>query len=148
MKTPREILLGRCKAVEPKLDEIRQDVVAGLNIKGDAGRAARAAQSIPLSVFLGFPRVVWRELIWSSRIIWAGLAAVWLLIVAANFSMRDHSHANTAKSVPSSEIIMAFHQQQQLLSELIGPDDPPVAEAKKSYSPRPASERWTELLMT
>jgi hypothetical protein len=77
-----------------------------------------------------------------------GLATVWILILAANFSMRDHAEIKMAKSPPSREVIMAFRQQQQLLNELMGQDDPPAAEAQKPYLPRPASERRVELLMT
>lgn len=144
MKTPREILLARHMAVEPKLDKIRQDLVTELNNKGPEVR------NVPrrlVSLLRGFPNAFWRELILPSRAVWVGLAAVWLLILAANFSMRDHSQPNLAKSFPSTEMIVAFRQQQQLLSELIGPDNPPVAEAKKSYLPRPASKRQTKVLM-
>jgi hypothetical protein len=151
MKTPHEILLARHKAVEPKLDDIRLDVVAELNNKDSASRMARETRSLLdrlLFSFLGCPEVLWRELIWPSRRIWAALAAVWLLILAANFTMRDRSEIKMAKSPLSPKVIMAFRQQQQLLSELIGPDDRPMAEPSKTYSPRPASERRLELLMT
>ena len=143
MKTPREILLARHKAVEPKLDEIRQDVVAEFNSKG---AKAQSASDRLVSKLRGFPKVFWRELILPSRVIWTGLATVWILILAANFSMRDHSAVKMAK--PSPEMMMTFRQQQQLFNELIGPDDSRVADAQKSYLPRPASERRLELLIT
>jgi hypothetical protein len=145
MKTPREILLARHRAVEQKLDDIRQDVVGELNNK------ASKTQSLPSSLvsrLVSCPNAIWRELIWPARRVWAGLAVVWLLILAVNVSMRDHSEIKVAKSTPSPEVIMAFRQQQQLLNELIGPDDPPVAEAPKTYSPRPASERRREPLIS
>lgn len=143
MKTPREILLARHKAIEPGLAEIRESVVAELNNKGSK---AQSLSTRLLSLFVCSPRLVWRELILPSRWIWAGLATVWLVLLAANFSMRDHSENKMAKS-PSPQVIMAFRQQQELLSELIGPDDRSVAEPQKKYSPRPASERRLELLM-
>jgi hypothetical protein len=149
MKTPREMLFGRHKAVEPKLDDIRQDIVAELNNKDGASRTARKAQRFSdrlVAPLFGLPNVAWRELVLPSRMIWTGLAAVWLLILTANFSMRDHSAIKMAKQAP--EIMMTFRQQQQMLSQLLGPDGPPIAEAKKSYLPRPASERRVELLMT
>jgi hypothetical protein len=145
MKTPRETLLARHKAIEPKLDDIRENAVAELNNNGTKARNILDT----LAFFLAnCPGAVWRELIWPSRRIWAGLAVVWLVLLAANFSMRDHSKIKTANSPPSPEVIMAFRQQQQLLSELIGPDDPPVARPQRTYSPRPASERRLELLLT
>ena len=151
MKTPREIMLARHRAIEPRLDDIRQDVVAELNNKGSASRTAQKARSFSDSLLdfsLRFPKAIWRELVLPSRWIWGGLAVIWLVLLAANFSMRDHSKIKIAKSPPSPEVIMAFRQQQQLLSELIGPDDPPAARPQKPYSPRPASERRLELFLT
>jgi hypothetical protein len=136
MKTPREILLARHKAVEPKLDDIRRQVMGELNNKDPKTQSFSGSL---VSWAMSCPNAIWRELIWPARRVWAGLAAVWLLILAANFSMRDHSEIKVAKSAPSPEVIMAFRQQQQLLNELIGADDSPVAEAPKTYSPRPAS---------
>jgi hypothetical protein len=143
MKTPRKILLARHKAIEPKLDEIRRDFVAKLNNK--ATKTLSVSTRL-ISILRGIPNVFWRELVLPSRVIWAGLAAVWILILVVNFSISDQSPITVAKHAP--EMMMTFRQQQQLLSELMGPDDPPVAEAKKSYLPRPASERRVELLMT
>ena len=152
MKTPREILLVRHEAIEPKLNDIRQSVVAKSSNKDGARRTAQKAKSFSdslVSFCVGCPKAIWLELIWPSRRIWAGLAAVWILILAANFSMRDHTESKMAKlSPPSPDVIMAFRQEQQLMNELIGPNDPPVAEPQKPYSPRPSGERRTELLMT
>jgi hypothetical protein len=151
MRTPREILLARHRAAEPNLDDIRQSVVGELNDRNSASRTAKKTQSFPdklVSLFLGCPNAIWHEVIWPARRIWAGLAAVWLLIFAVNFSMRNHATIRMAKSSAAPEVIMALRQQQQLLSELIGPDDPPVAEVQKTYLPRPASERRMELLIT
>ena len=155
MKTPREILLARHKAVKPKLDDLRQNVVAQLNNKDDASCTAQKTQSFSdslVSSLLGCPAAIWREMILPARRIWAGLALVWLLILAANFSIRDHSGINSdikmANSTPSPDEIMSFRQQQQLLTELVGPDDPSVAKAQKTYSPRPSGERRLELLTT
>jgi hypothetical protein len=145
MKTPREILLARHRAVEPKLDTLRREIIAELNKKEI--NEPRLSNSV-VSLFFDCLKNLWLELIWPSRRIWAGLAAVWILILAANLSMRDQSGIKIAKSPSSSQMITAFRQQQQILGELIGSDDPPVAEAQKTFSPRPASERRMELLMT
>ena len=150
MKTPREILLARHRATKPKLDDIRQYVVAEMNNKAGASLTTQKTRSFSdtlVSSLLGCPQAIWQELIWPARRIWTGLAAVWLLILVANFSMQGHSEIKMAKSLPSSEEITAFRQQQQLLSEIIGPDDPPAAVAQKTYSPSPSGERRPELLM-
>lgn len=144
MKTPRDILLQRHQSTVPKLDVIRQDIVAKLN------NNVTREQSLPaalVSLFLGCSKNIWLELIWPSRRIWAGLVAVWILIFAANFSMRDHSQLQIAKASP--QMILAFQQQEQMLTELIGPiapGDPPVAEPAKSDPPRPTSLRCMEIL--
>ena len=146
MKTPREILLARHKDAEPKLDAIRNECVGqavgnALSPSPPSGeRAGVRGQSVL--------QLIWRELIFPSRRIWAGLAAIWLLIFAANFSMRDHPHATMAKTSPSPDMIMAYRQQEQLLTELIGPSDPPAAEPQKPYVPRPSSLRPCEILST
>ena len=137
MKTPREILLARHKSIEPKLDELRKSAVAAVYDRRLSQRHA-FAPTILLTV--------WRELILPCRYIWTGLAAVWLLILTANISMQDHSQLAMAKSPPSLEMILSFRQQQQLLSELIGPSDPSVAEPQKPYSPRPSSKRPFEIV--
>ena len=145
MKTPREILLARHKAVERKLDDVRKSVVRKLN------NEVTKTQSIPDGIFsslLRLPTAIWRELIWPARRIWTGLVAVWILILAANFSMRDRSELKMASSPTSQEIIVAFRQEQRLMNELIGPNDPQTAEAPTPRPPRPASERHKELVMT
>src|SRR5579859_4108297 len=144
MKTPREILMARHQAATPKLDDIRHAVVGKLN--NEAAKEQKS-QNIFVSLLLGCSKDIWRELILPSRRIWTGLAAVWVIIFAANFSMRDHSQMPLAKS-PSPEMISTFQQQEQLLTELIGPDEPSVAEPQRPYVPRPASRRSLEILIT
>ncbi len=142
MKTPRDVLFARHQNAVPKLDAIRHEVVAELNSK------ATKEQSLPavfVASLLRCPNKLWLELIWPCRRIWAGLAAVWILIFAVNFSQRDPSEMMARKS-PSPEMIMAFRQQEKLLAELIGQNEPQAAERTKTFSPRPSSERSFETL--
>jgi len=146
MKTPREILLSCHQSAVPKLDAIRREIVAELN------NEETKEQSFLNSLgpwCLGGLRNLWLELIWPSRRIWASLAAVWFLIFLANFSMRDHSQPQMATTAPSPQMILAFQQQEQMLTELIGPvapGDAPVAEPAKPSPPRPTSLRCLEIL--
>jgi len=140
MKTPREILLKRHQAVEPKLDAIRNNVVR-------EGRRA-AVPEFRVAGTATLPMSIWRELIFPCRRIWAGLAAVWIVILAVNLSMRDHSPAVAMKSPPTSEMIMAWRQQQQLLTELIGPNETRAAAPPKPFAPQPRSEGRLEILIT
>ncbi len=90
----------------------------------------------------------WLELIWPYRRIWTGLAAVWILILIFNFSQRDPSELMARKSPPSPEMILVFRQQQRLLAELIGPNEPQAVEPPKPFLPQPRSEGCVEILMT
>jgi hypothetical protein len=120
MKTPREILLEQHRSAAPKLDAIRREVLAEKVTPARAGGSGALA-----AVWLNWPVVLWRELIWPSRRIWAGLAAVWILIFVFNFSQRDPSELMARKTPPPSpEMILTFRQQEKLLAELIGPNDP------------------------
>jgi hypothetical protein len=115
MKTPREILLARHQASAPKLDAIRREVVAELNIK-EAREQSFSAFFV--SSLLGCSNKLRLELILPCRRIWAGLAAVWILIFIVNVSQHDSSQAGAAKSAPTAERMMTFGEQQKLLNEL------------------------------
>ncbi|HVU27790.1 MAG TPA: hypothetical protein VHG71_08665 [Verrucomicrobiae bacterium] len=136
MKTPREILLAQHRAAGDKLDKIRDKFVAGLNHRDTK---AQSSISVLASWYLGGSNAVWRELIFPRRRIWAGLAAIWILIFIVNFSQRDKSEL-AVKALPSPEIFSTFQQQEKLLAELIGPSGPRVAEPPKPFLPKPRTE--------
>ena len=87
-------------------------------------------------------------LLWPHPKAWAGLAAVWILILAVDFSLRDKAQVMAEKSAPPSpEVIVELRQQQRLLAELIGSRDERDANRSKSFVPLPRSER-AEFLVT
>jgi hypothetical protein len=138
MKTPREILLARHRAIEPKLDVIRREAVT---VAADVNRRKTPVGEWAIAAALAnVIRVAIRELVWPCRRIWAGLAAVWMILFAVNFSMRDHSPAVAGKSPPTTETIMAWRQQERLLAELIGPPGPSETEPPKTFLPKPRTE--------
>jgi hypothetical protein len=148
MKTPRDILFARHQAAAPKLDAIRREVL-GAEFKS-AGQASRLSsfEKGEKSETGATPvlRLLWRELIFPCRRIWAGLAAVWILIFIVNFSQRDGSQTMMAKSAPSPEMILTFRDQQKLLNELLADRLLLMdAERPKTFSPKPRTET-TELL--
>jgi len=146
MKTPREILFARHQSAAPRLNAIRREVVSGLNHQ--VTKSQSWTENL-VSWCLGGSSKLWLELVWPCRRIWAGLAVVWILIFAVNFSQHDKSELMARKSPPSSpEMILAFRQQEILLAELIGQNEPQVAGRPKTFSPRPSSERCFETLMT
>ncbi len=85
---------------------------------------------------------------WPHPKAWAGLAAVWILIFAVNFSMRDTSPKMAEKSAPPSpEMMVELKKQQRMFAELVGANEPPDADRRKIFLPQPRSE-CTEILMT
>lgn len=82
MKTPRDILLAQHRAAEPKLDAIRRVVVSEV-LNNQGTKEQRLKQNL-VAWSLGGSNTLWHELILPCRRIWAGLAAIWVLIVAAN----------------------------------------------------------------
>jgi hypothetical protein len=143
MKTPREILFERHWAARPKLDAIRHEVVAKISHQG----AKAPSERINLAAWclVGLDKI-WSELILPSRRIWAGLAAVWVLLLAVNLSQRDHSEVTMAETSTPAQMAASFQQQQELLAQLIGPNEPAVAEPQKKYVPRPSSWRPFEIM--
>ena len=133
MKTPREILLERHRQAEPKLDAVRRKALAALPGAEDAARAHPE----------GMLKKVWLELIWPSRRAWAGMAALWLAVLAANLEMKATSPPVPAvRSAAGRELVHAFEEQRRLLAELLPPPSPPPAVPTRPNA-RPRSERPT-----
>jgi hypothetical protein len=167
MKTPREVLLGRHRNSEAKLDEVRRKVIGSLQksacefmagahgtdpsprppplrrgegeqlaagLKGGVGmRSALLIQAVL--------RKAWMELIWPSRRAWAGMAALWLVVLAANLDIKATSpRAPGARATPSRELVRAAEEQRRLLAELL-PTGKQVPIQATRPSARPRSER-------
>jgi hypothetical protein len=147
MKTSREILLARHRTVESKLDAIRREVV---EVAADVNRRKQTIRELTFAATLANAiRLSFLELIWPCRRIWTGLAAVWILIFVFNFSQRDPSELMARKTPPPSpEMILTFRQQEKLLAELIGPNEPQAAAPPKPFLPQPRSEGRIEILIT
>jgi hypothetical protein len=66
------------------------------------------------------------------------MAALWLLVLAANLEMKASSPAvTTGRSVHSRELVQAFEEQRRLLAELLPPaSSPPAAPARPHARPR------------
>jgi hypothetical protein len=139
MKTPREILFNRHASTNEKLDAIREEAVraaADVNRTGAPGRELNLATAFLRALMFS------RDLLWPAPKAWAGLAAVWILILAMQFAARDHSQTvakNTAP--PSPEVILALKSQEQLMAELVGTPETRDANRSKNLVPRPRSER-------
>src|SRR5690348_16040607 len=109
-----------------------------------AGRSKSVRRLTPVMILFE----CWRQLIWPCRRIWAGLAVVWVLLLAVNILMEPRSPAALAKNSPSMDVIVTWQQQAQLLAELIGPNEPRAGLLPKPFSPQPSSERRFETMAT
>lgn len=132
MKTPREILLARHHAAEPKLDAIRKDVLA----QGNATTASR-----PRASAFAIGLTLWRELILPCRRAWSGLAATWILIALLHAAQSQTSPGQALRPAARQEMAAGFIEQQKLLGELLTDRTPAVeADRPKTFSPKPHTE--------
>ena len=91
------------------------------------------------STFAAPTKVWWRELLWPCPQAWAGLAAVWGVILVLNLASRDPVEAaKTSKAAPAPKLLIALREHRRLLAELIGSTT--VLESPKPFEPRPRSE--------
>ena len=125
MKTPRELLLARHAAAQPRLDALRKTVLAELPAAG-ASVPARSWRT-----------TLWEQLVVAGRPAWIGLAAAWTLIVvlnSASATATDQRPSVAAAQAPSPEVAALLAAQRQLFVELTAPADPPRRRATEPLS--------------
>jgi hypothetical protein len=138
MKTPREVLLARHQAAEPKLNAIRVAVLNGLTPQTAKPQSWANGW---LSLWLRSPSTLWRELILPSRRIWTGLATVWLLLFAINVSQRDPAGAGAGHPVRAPAVMLSWQVQQRWMDELLADRSaPPETDRPRTVPPRPRTE--------
>src|ERR1039457_7560078 len=133
MKTPREVLFGQHHAAEPKLDAIREKVVAGVTqtSKSAVSRVSQPARrwaSLPTwkSAIrrVGKPALRsdgpsalhsgWRQFLWSLRWHMAGLSAAWLVVMALSIdSTPSPTRAAARQDAPSPRQLLAALRENQ-----------------------------------
>lgn len=137
MKTPREILLHRHQTADAKLNQIRREVIAEM-----AKPSVARGNGLPLRALL----TLWHELIWPCRRTWAGLAAVWVVLLALQLVSRDPKEVVARKTPPPSpEMLMVLRQQRLFLAELVERPVPRGADRPKAVPVRPRSQRQEEM---
>ncbi|MDB6018509.1 MAG: hypothetical protein JWR19_2998 [Pedosphaera sp.] len=81
-------------------------------------------------------------LLWPCPQAWAGLAAVWLALLALNFTTTDQpATAAETKTQRSPQLLAALREQERMLAELLQPWEPQAAEPPKPANHQPRSER-------
>jgi hypothetical protein len=131
-----------CQALWQIPAEWRAEILTAANEVGTARRAVRGRLgNASLPNWLSTLTHQLSTVLWPHPKAWAGLAAVWVLILAVDFSIRDRSPVMAEKSAPPSpEVIVELKQQQRLLAELIGARDTRDADRSKPLVPSPRSE--------
>ena len=119
MKTPRELLLKRHEAALPKLDALRA--------------AALPARS-QLSTLNSQPASLWERLFGPNPLAWAGLAAVWLLLLAVNRSGSEAATSSASRASQPSEAAVAeiVRENRRQMAELLNLDEPQAAPTPRS----------------
>jgi hypothetical protein len=103
---------------------------------------------LPKTLSANTPMGWWRTWLWPCPQFYAGLAAVWVLMLAVNYSISEPQNVPTSKDLTASgEIIKALVQQRRELAELLELTDVPVVTPQLGL-PRPRSEglEWTPFL--
>jgi len=84
-------------------------------------------------------------LFWSHPKGWAGLAAVWVVILTLQLTSRDSTEIVAQNTpAPSPEMLIVLRQQKLLLAELVERPEPRAAERPKALPLRPRSDRYHE----
>ena len=147
MKTPREVLLARHRGIEPKLEQMWPFVAAVCDRRGSREVGAHTRQRPTGQGGKAPLQLLWRELIWPCRRVWAGLACAWTLIIVVHVASSEPTTRDTGKTPPQSrEEMQALAEQRRMLAQLIEPTAEP-SEKHKSELPGPRSEQVSQTLM-
>ncbi len=126
MKTPREILFERHQSAQPKLDALRRQALA--ECAETTVPPEMSARVGPQFKWSHVPLKLWQELIWPCRRIWAGLAAIWFVLLLLNLNLDERPAVATNRtSTLTPEVLMALREQRELLAQLL--DSTPSAPA-------------------
>jgi hypothetical protein len=142
MKTPRDLFLERHRAATPRLDRIRNEVLASeLTEKGRTEPEPQGAGSADRSP-AWMAQTVWHELVRPCRLAWTGLAAVWLLVLGLNIAApndpRTLAHAPTP---PAPEVLATLREQSRMLTELLDSGVAPETTSSEPTAPERRSDR-------
>jgi len=102
----------------------------------NAARDAQRENLLPVRAAL----VVWRQLIWPCRRVWAGMAALWLVMIAINVLTLDEPLARKKASRTPMVDFWAFLAERERLLVEMGEAAPPPRPPQPAAASRPRSE--------
>ena len=139
MKTLREALFEKHQAAEPRLDAIREQVVAGLTPDGSAGAPVRSKR---LAGDWQPETSAWRQFLWSLRWHLAGVSAAWVVALMLNMDPTpDLTQRVARQDAPSQQqLLAALRENQRQLRELIAAPASEPAPAPRELKPSPRSQ--------
>ena len=116
--------------------EWRKEILAAAQAPSPAAQASR-----PTPSFFSTVNARLSALLWPCPQAWAGLAAVWIVILAVNFSSEEKPATMARNSLPASpDAIIVWREQQRMFAKLIEPWDEPIAEPPKRFVPKPRGD--------
>src|ERR1035438_7769634 len=138
MKTPRELILERHQPAEAKLKAIRaEDLAAHVRSATQPSRQRPPAFDLSTAVVR-----FWQETFWPWRRAWIGMAAIWVFILGFSLGARETPHiASTKPPRPDAVALALLQEQKQLLTQLLGLDEPPLVSHFRSPGSRSPGSR-------
>ena len=131
MKTPRELMLKRHEAALPKLDALR-------------AAAALPARS-QLSTLNSQPASLWERLFGPNPLAWAGLAAVWLVLLAVNRDSNAPKTTDRASQPSEASVAEIVRENRRQMAELLNLDEPQAAATPRNELHPKRSQRRVEV---
>jgi hypothetical protein len=124
MKTPREVLLQRRSAIQPRLDAVRAAVLATL---------PPAQRSRPLDHRPWWQVAVW-EIFGSARTAWAGIGVLGLAALGLEFAAPSSGFHPEPGIRPASRvaIVQVIEERTRILAELGPIEGGPTAESHRT----------------
>ncbi len=118
MKSPRELLLKRHEATAPKLDALRAEALASLR------PATRPMTG----------EAWWERLFGPNPLAWAGLAAVWAVLLLAHRGSTGPAAPTVARTSQPSQAAVAeiVRENRRQIAELLNLDEPHAAPPTRS----------------
>jgi len=143
MKTPRELILQRHQSAEPKLKAIRGEDLAAC-ARSTATQPSHQPKQFFNLIFVAMK--LWQESIRPWRRIWAGMAAIWLVLLVLNLVTRETPRlARHQTAPPDPELLAALREQERLMRQWFEPAD--LSPASHPKIPGPRSERRQTIVL-